>query len=65
MPEVEIAGATLHYETSGAGEPILLIPGLGLDHTYYRLGAPLLARHMEQPEQAVRIVVDFIAGLRR
>src|SRR5262245_65978062 len=47
VPEVEIAGATLYYETSGAGEPILLIPGLGLDHTYYRLGTPLLARHMQ------------------
>jgi pimeloyl-ACP methyl ester carboxylesterase len=47
VPEVEIAGATLYYETSGAGEPILLIPGLGLDHTYYRLGAPLLAQHMQ------------------
>ena len=47
MPEVEIAGAALYYETSGAGEPILLIPGLGLDHAYYRLGAPLLAQHMQ------------------
>jgi pimeloyl-ACP methyl ester carboxylesterase len=47
VPEVEIAGATLYYETSGAGEPILLIPGLGLDHAYYRLGAPLLAQHMQ------------------
>jgi pimeloyl-ACP methyl ester carboxylesterase len=47
MPEVEIGGATLHYEKVGAGEPILLIPGLGLDHTYYRLGAPLLAQHLQ------------------
>jgi pimeloyl-ACP methyl ester carboxylesterase len=47
VPEVEIAGAALYYETSGAGEPILLIPGLGLDHAYYRLGAPLLAQHMQ------------------
>ena len=47
VPEVEIAGATLYYETSGAGEPILLIPGLGLDHAYYRLGAPLLAQRMQ------------------
>jgi pimeloyl-ACP methyl ester carboxylesterase len=47
VPEVEIAGAALYYETSGAGEPILLIPGLGLDHTYYRLGAPRLAQHMQ------------------
>jgi pimeloyl-ACP methyl ester carboxylesterase len=46
MPEIAIAGAQLHYEDSGSGEPILLVPGLGMDHTYYRLGAPLLARHM-------------------
>jgi pimeloyl-ACP methyl ester carboxylesterase len=47
MPEIEIAGARLHYAVSGSGEPILLIPGLGMDHTYYRLGAPLLARRMQ------------------
>jgi pimeloyl-ACP methyl ester carboxylesterase len=47
VPDIDIPGATLHYATSGAGEPILLIPGLGLDHSYYRLGAPLLARHMQ------------------
>jgi pimeloyl-ACP methyl ester carboxylesterase len=47
MPEIEIAGAKLYYEVSGAGEPILLIPGLGMDHTYYRLGAPLLSRSMQ------------------
>src|SRR5258708_10195534 len=47
MPEIEIAGAKLHYVVSGTGEPILLIPGLGMDHTYYRLGAPLLARFMQ------------------
>jgi pimeloyl-ACP methyl ester carboxylesterase len=46
MPEIAITGAKLHYEVSGSGEPILLIPGLGMDHTYYRLGAPLLARQM-------------------
>ena len=47
MAEIEIAGAKLHYATSGAGAPILLIPGLGMDHTYYRLGVPLLARRMQ------------------
>src|ERR1700687_3782842 len=47
MPEIEIAGAKLHYEVSGAGEAILLIPGLGMDHTYYRLGVPLLSRSMQ------------------
>ena len=47
MPDIDIGGATLHYATSGAGEPILLIPGLGLDHGYYRFGIPLLARHLQ------------------
>jgi len=47
MSEIAITGGKLHYEVSGAGEPILLIPGLGMDHTYYRLGAPLLARRMQ------------------
>jgi pimeloyl-ACP methyl ester carboxylesterase len=47
MPEIEIPGARLHYATSGNGEPLLLIPGLGLDHAYYRFGAPLLSRHLQ------------------
>ena len=48
MPDIKIDGATtLHYATSGAGEPILLIPGLGLDHNYYRFGIPLLSRHLQ------------------
>jgi pimeloyl-ACP methyl ester carboxylesterase len=47
MPQIEITDATLHYVTSGSGEPILLIPGLGMDHTYYRLGVPLLAQHLQ------------------
>ena len=48
MPDIEIDRATtLHYATSGAGEPILLIPGLGLDHNYYRFGIPLLSRHLQ------------------
>jgi pimeloyl-ACP methyl ester carboxylesterase len=48
VPDIEIDGATtLHYATSGAGEPILLIPGLGLDYNYYRFGIPLLSRHLQ------------------
>ena len=48
MPDIEIDGATtLHYAISGAGEPILLIPGLGLDYNYYRFGIPLLSRHLQ------------------
>ena len=47
MPDINLEGATLHYAVSGVGEPILLIPGLGLDHTYYRFGTPLLAQRMQ------------------
>jgi len=47
VPDIEIGGATLHYATSGTGKPILLIPVLGLDHTYYRFGIPLLSRHLQ------------------
>ena len=47
MPDIDIGGATLHFAALGAGEPILLIPGLGLDHSYYRFGMPLLARHLQ------------------
>ena len=47
MPDIDIGGATLHYAISGAGEPILLIPGLGFDHSYYRFGIPLLAQHLQ------------------
>jgi pimeloyl-ACP methyl ester carboxylesterase len=47
MPDIEITGATLHCEVAGTGAPILLVPGLGLDHTYYRFGVPLLARRMQ------------------
>jgi pimeloyl-ACP methyl ester carboxylesterase len=47
VPEIAIDGGKLFYDVSGTGEPILLIPGLGLDHAYYRLGAPLLARRMQ------------------
>ena len=34
-------------ENSGHGEPMLMIPGLGMDHTYYRLTAPILAEDFE------------------
>ncbi len=47
MPDIDIGNATLHYEVAGTGEPILLIPGLGIDHSYYRFGIPLLSRHLQ------------------
>jgi pimeloyl-ACP methyl ester carboxylesterase len=42
MPIAQVNGTTLHYEMNGAGDPLLLLPGLGLDKTYYRFGEPLL-----------------------
>jgi pimeloyl-ACP methyl ester carboxylesterase len=47
MTEIEITDATLHYVIAGSGERLLLIPGLGMDHTYYRLGVPLLAQRLQ------------------
>jgi pimeloyl-ACP methyl ester carboxylesterase len=47
VPDIDLGGARLHYAASGAGDPILLIPGLGLDHNYYRFGIPLLSRHLQ------------------
>lgn len=46
MPFADANGAKLYYSMSGNGEPILLIPGLGLDHNYYRLAIPTFARAM-------------------
>lgn len=36
-------GCQVHYETSGAGEPLVLIPGLGGDGRFWAGVAPLLA----------------------
>ncbi len=47
MPSISLRNADIHYGVSGAGEPLLLIPGLGLDRNYYRLGIPELSKHMK------------------
>jgi pimeloyl-ACP methyl ester carboxylesterase len=47
MPTVKVNGAEIFYQRNGQGEPLLLIPGLGLDHTYYQQGEPTLRRHFE------------------
>lgn len=46
MPTLNIPGAEIFYAESGAGEPLLLIPGLGLDHGYYRRAIPFLEKHV-------------------
>ncbi len=47
MPHISVNETTLWYERQGTGAPLLLLPGLGLDHNYYRFAAPLLAPHFE------------------
>jgi len=47
MPHASVNGVRLFYQLSGAGEPIVLIPGLGLDHTYFRYAIPELERHFQ------------------
>ncbi len=46
MPSISLRGAEIHYGVSGQGQPLLLIPGLGLDRNYYRLGIPGLSKQM-------------------
>ena len=47
MSQIKTRSGGIFVETSGTGEPMLLIPGLGMDHTYYRLTAPLLGDTFE------------------
>lgn len=47
MPMIAVNGTELYHERHGSGEPLLLIPGLGLDHTYYKLGEPILRESFE------------------
>lgn len=46
MPFVALDDAELFYLQEGEGEPLLLLPGLGLDHQYYRLATPALAERL-------------------
>ena len=52
MPLAQVNGTEIWYDVKGTGEPIILLPGLGLDHGYYRIGEPLLRQEMKT------IVVD-------
>jgi pimeloyl-ACP methyl ester carboxylesterase len=47
MAFFESRSGRIFIETEGRGEPILLVPGLGMDHTYYRFTTPILARDFE------------------
>jgi pimeloyl-ACP methyl ester carboxylesterase len=46
MPHATVNDAQIFYTDVGQGEPLLLIPGLGLDHNYYRLAIPIFAEAM-------------------
>ena len=35
MPTASVNGTELWYQVQGEGDPILLLPGLGLDHNYF------------------------------
>ncbi len=43
MPMAPVRDGEIHYEEAGAGEAIILLPGLGHDHTYYAKTVPLLS----------------------
>ena len=45
MAVATVNGVRLFYELHGSGDPIVLIPGLGLDHFYFQYAIPELQRH--------------------
>lgn len=52
MPLADVNGTEIWYEIQGDGPPLMMFPGLGMDHQYYRLGEPLLR------EVAKTVLVD-------
>jgi pimeloyl-ACP methyl ester carboxylesterase len=45
MPEIELSDVRMHYELSGHGDAVLLLPGLGQTTRVYDPIAPILAEH--------------------
>lgn len=43
MPLADVNGTSLFYQVTGAGEPIVLIPGLGTTHAFFNGAVPALA----------------------
>jgi aminoacrylate hydrolase len=43
MPKIDVGGAEIHYETFGAGTPLLLVPGLGGIGQYWKPNIPALS----------------------
>ena len=78
MPVVEVNGINLFYEEYGRGDPLLMIPGLGMEHREYSRLAGRLEPHCriialdnrgagqsDKPEGAytVEMLADDAAGL--
>ncbi|MGL4439032.1 MAG: alpha/beta fold hydrolase [Bosea sp. (in: a-proteobacteria)] len=42
MPIKHVNGTDIWHEVQGSGHALILMPGLGLDHRYYRFGEPML-----------------------
>jgi pimeloyl-ACP methyl ester carboxylesterase len=47
MPAVNVKGVDIHYEVHGKGEPLLLLPGLGTNRTYYGAAEPILRKSFQ------------------
>jgi len=45
MPQVEVNGVSIHYDHSGAGDALILIPFLTADHACFAYQLPAYARH--------------------
>lgn len=46
MAHAKINDTEIWYSIQGDGIPVLLLPGLGLDHQYYRFGEPILRQQV-------------------
>ncbi|KFL30038.1 hypothetical protein JP75_18325 [Devosia riboflavina] len=45
MPLAKLDDVSIYYDEQGAGDTLVLIPGLGFDHRYYRFAVPILSQH--------------------
>ncbi|HSU99102.1 MAG TPA: alpha/beta hydrolase [Roseiarcus sp.] len=45
MPKVKVNGVTIHYETQGSGEPLILIPYLAADNACYAFQVADYSKH--------------------
>jgi pimeloyl-ACP methyl ester carboxylesterase len=78
MPKIQANGINIHYEIHGAGEPVVLIGGLGADTFLWFRQTPELSKHFQvivfdnrgagesdKPEEpyTIKIFADDTAGL--